>query len=87
MAGKDFKLAVLQIGYKRNKAGWKFTEVEDKFHLFLATWGIWANETAGQKPLQRDYPLSLQVTTPASEGEADAEPENTNESAKKSNRR
>jgi hypothetical protein len=32
---KGFKLAILQVGYKRNKAGWKFTEIEDKFDLFL----------------------------------------------------
>jgi hypothetical protein len=87
MAGKEFKLAILQIGYKRNKAGWKFTEVEDKFPLFLAARQIWQNETAGQKPLQKDYPLALQVTTPTPEGNAEGESETLNESAKKSNSR
>jgi hypothetical protein len=75
MAGKEFKLAILQIGYKRNKAGWKFTEIEDKFPLFLAARQIWQNENPDTKPLQRDYPLSLQVTTPAAEVSDEAKPE------------
>lgn len=50
------KLAILQLGYKRNKNGYKFTEIEDKFELFRSTYAIWQNETKGQKPLQKDYP-------------------------------
>ena len=65
----DYKLAILQIGYKRNKAGWKFTEVEDKFDLFLAARQIWQHENPTTKPQQKDYPLSLQVTTPVPEGD------------------
>ena len=57
----DYRLAILQIGYRKNKAGWKWTEVEDKLDLFLAARQIWQNETAGQKPLQRDYPLALKI--------------------------
>jgi hypothetical protein len=53
------KLAILQVGYKRNKNGYKFTEVEDKFDLFRSTYAIWKNETKGQHPLQKDYPESL----------------------------
>lgn len=60
----DAKLAILQIGYKRNKNAYKFTEVEDKWDLFLAAKKIWANETAGQKPSQKDYPLSLKLEVP-----------------------
>ena len=58
---KDVKLAVLQLGYKRNKRGWKFTEIDDCFDLFLAAREIWKNECATQKPLVKDYPMSLKL--------------------------
>lgn len=55
------KLAILQIGYRKNGKGYQFTEVEDKYPIFLATKQIWANETSGDKPLQKDYPLMLSL--------------------------
>lgn len=55
------KTGLLQVGYRRNKTGVKFTEIEDKFPLFLAAKAIWENETGGQKPLQREYPMSLSI--------------------------
>jgi hypothetical protein len=55
------RLAILQVGYKRNKNGYKFTEVEDKFDLFRSTYAIWQNETKGQAPFQKDYPDSLVI--------------------------
>ncbi len=55
------KTAVLQVGYRRSKVGYKFTETEDNFPVFLATKTIWAAETEGQKPLQREYPMSLSI--------------------------
>jgi len=55
----DYKLGILQVGFKRNKAGFKFTEVEDKFDIFMAAQDIWHNETKNVKPLQRDYPEVL----------------------------
>lgn len=59
--GADFA-AILQLNYRRNKKKkWKFTDVPDCFDLFIATQKIWANETAGTKPLQRDYPLQLKL--------------------------
>lgn len=58
----DAKLAILQVGYKKNKAGYKFTEIDDKYDLFLAAKQIWKNETSGQKPLQKDYPLSIELS-------------------------
>lgn len=58
------KLGILQIGYRRNRDGYKLTEVEDQFPLFLAAKQIWAKETAGQSPKQRDYPLQLQLSIP-----------------------
>jgi len=60
---KERKLAILQLGYKRNKKGFKFTEVEDKFSMFLIAKQLWANENPDAKPKQRDYPVSLKWST------------------------
>lgn len=58
----EIRLAILQLGYRKNKTkAWKWTEIEDQFDLFLATRKIWAKETEGQVPLQRDYPVSLSL--------------------------
>lgn len=54
------RVAVLQVGYRYNKTKkYKFTEIEDKYDLFLSAKKIWANECEGVVPLQKDYPLSL----------------------------
>lgn len=53
------RLGILQLGYKRNRIGYRFTEVSECFDLFLAAKKIWAKETAGQVPLQKDYPVSI----------------------------
>lgn len=55
------KLAILQIGYKRNKAGYKFTEVEKQFDLFLAAQTIWKKEAGSAKIFVKDYPTSLSL--------------------------
>jgi hypothetical protein len=55
------KLAVLQIGYRRNKDGYKFTDIPDKFDLFLAAKQIWANEHGADKPSQKEYPVTLSL--------------------------
>lgn len=55
------KLAILQVGYRRNKNRYKFTEIEDKYSQFLAAKTIWANETKGIVPAQKDYPLSIKL--------------------------
>ena len=57
--GKPVRLGILQLGFRRNKRRWKFTEVKDKFSLFLAARTIWAAETEKVRPLKKDYPLSL----------------------------
>jgi len=69
LKNKDFRikdvskirLAILQIGYKRNKKSYKFTEIEDKFDLFLAAKAIWANDHNTEKPSQKDYPVELKL--------------------------
>lgn len=58
-------LATLQLGYRRNKDRFKFTEIEDKYDLFLTAKKIWANETKGIEPLQKDYPPSLRLDVKA----------------------
>ena len=63
-------LAILQVGYKRNKKSFKFTEIEDKFPLFLAAKQIWANECTGQTPKQKDYPLTISLPKDISEPQA-----------------
>lgn len=57
------KMAILQVGYRLNKNGWKFTEIEDKFDLFKMAMSIWKNENPNAKPRQRDYPLTLKLKT------------------------
>lgn len=58
----NIKLAILQLGYKKNKNRYKFTEIEDQFDLFLAARQIWEKETKGQKPSQMELPLEVKLT-------------------------
>lgn len=58
---KPKKLAILQVGYGKNRKGFKFTEVEDQFDLFLATHRIWQKEHGNAKPHQKDYPTSISL--------------------------
>jgi hypothetical protein len=56
------RLAILQLNYKLNKKQkWKFTRVKDQFTLFMSTRRVWAKETEGIKPFQKDYPLELSL--------------------------
>lgn len=64
---RTINLAVLQLGYKRNKANWKWTEIEDQFPLFLAAQQIWKKEHENEQPKQKDYPLSLTLAQPKAE--------------------
>lgn len=60
-APKGVRLAILQVGYSRNKKKkWKFTAVPDQFGLFLAARKIWKKEMDSVSgPFQREYPLEL----------------------------
>lgn len=53
------KMAILQVGYERNKAGYKFTEIEDAFDLFLTAKKIWQREAGSQQPKVVDFPIVL----------------------------
>ncbi len=55
----DIRLAILQVGYRKNKAGYKWNVIENKFSLFLAARQIWSNETSGEAPKKKDYPIVL----------------------------
>jgi ATP-dependent exoDNAse (exonuclease V) beta subunit len=64
---ENVKLAILQIGYKKNKKLYKFTEVDDKFEsLFVPAQKFWENATRGQEPKQIELPLEvkLELTKP-----------------------
>lgn len=57
------KTAILQVGYTGNQSGFKFTEVDDHFDLFLTAQKIWRNElpVKDQYPgfTQKEFPLVL----------------------------
>lgn len=53
------KTAILQVGYTRNKAGYKFTEIEDAFPLFKVAQQIWHREAGSQDIKQYDFPIVL----------------------------
>jgi hypothetical protein len=55
------KMGVLQVGYKRNKKGFKLTEIDDCYDLFEATKTIWKFENGDKQPKQKDYPLSIKL--------------------------
>ena len=54
------KLVILQVGYNRNKNGWKETEVPDRYDLFKLAYQTWKEENPEAKPKQRDFPLVIQ---------------------------
>lgn len=58
---KPEKLAILHVGYERNRKGWKFTEIEDQYDLFLAAHRIWKKEQGMVKLPQKEYPLTLSL--------------------------
>lgn len=53
------KMAVLQVGYRRNKNMFKLTEIEDDMELVEATRTIWKREHGGEKPSMLEYPIVL----------------------------
>jgi len=55
------RMAILQVGYARNKKGWKFTEIEDKFDLFLSAYSFWKQENENKHPKQYEFPTILTI--------------------------
>jgi hypothetical protein len=56
---QEHKIAILQVGYNRNKKKFKFTEIEDCYDLFGAAYQIWRHESSNQQPSQKDFPIEL----------------------------
>ncbi len=66
--------AILRLNYTRNKTKfWKIDQIEDCFALFCSTQRIWERETSGQKPMQKDYPLQVQLSKQADPAVSDHE--------------
>lgn len=59
-------MAILQLGYRRNKHGYKISIMPDQFDLFLATKQIWQNEAKNTQVFKADYPTELSLGIPAS---------------------
>lgn len=62
----DINLGILQVGYSRNKRGYKMTPVEFSEHnikLLSAAGTIWKDQVpkSSQHPSQKDYPISIKV--------------------------
>lgn len=55
------RTAILQVGYDRNRAGYKFTEVNDAFPLFKVAQQIWKAEVGDNTPgfTKREFPIVL----------------------------
>lgn len=62
------KLAILQVGYGKNKKGYKFTAIEPRFDLFLAAMTFWREKNEEATPYQRDYPRRLELLLSRAEG-------------------
>lgn len=72
----NIRMAILQVGYRRNKDQYKFTEIEDDFDMFLVAQKIWEREHGDEQPTKKDYPIILSAGTKAEEivfGEAEDE--------------
>jgi len=58
---EDDRLAIVQIGYKLNKRGYKFTEIPDKWNLFMAAYQFFIAENEGKRPRQFEIPSLLTI--------------------------
>lgn len=54
-------IGIVQIGYKRNKNGYKETQIKDCWDMFKIAYSIWGKEHNEDSPKQRDYPLILKL--------------------------
>lgn len=57
----DYKLAILQVGYAKNRKGYKWNVIENKFELFKHAQAIWANENDGKQPKTINLPLQIKL--------------------------
>ena len=68
------RIAILQVGYRRNKAKVKFTEIEDCFDLFLIAQKIWQKEVGDEQVRVIDFPIVLSAGKNAKEEVAIEQP-------------
>jgi hypothetical protein len=61
IGNKKARMGILQLGFKRNKKKWFFTEIEDDMELFDAAYTIWQRKCSNISPMQKDYPLKLKL--------------------------
>ena len=59
--GTELKLGIIQVGYQMNKNKYKFTEVENKFPLFLSVRKIWEEENKNVSPKQYELPTTIKI--------------------------
>jgi hypothetical protein len=55
------RLAILQVGYRKNQRLWKFTEIERRPELFSSAYSFWKFNNPDAKPKQRTYPTALSL--------------------------
>lgn len=55
--------AIVQVGYTRNKRGYKETEVEPDFNKFKFAYSCWKHLVPKAKPTQRDLPIEASIRT------------------------
>jgi len=58
---EEVNAVIVQLGYDKNKNGYKVTEVEDCWDEFRAAQTFWRKENDGSKPYQKDYPIKLSL--------------------------
>lgn len=58
---QEINMVIVQLGYDKNKNGYKVNEVEDCWNEFDAAHTFWKKENDGSKPYQKDYPLQLSL--------------------------
>ena len=65
--------AILQVGYRLNKAGYKFTEVEDLFDQYLVAKKIYDYKVGKSGPSQIELPIKLSLEIKKEEVPAEEE--------------
>jgi hypothetical protein len=57
----DYNIAILQVGYRKNKKGYKFTVIDDKYDLFLAAKKMWSEENSKVEPKKIELPIKIKL--------------------------
>lgn len=68
------KIAILQIGYRKNKSRYKFTDIENQYSMFEIAKAIWQRDSSTQEPRQVDLPIVLSPAIKVEEALAEEKP-------------